>query len=324
MNVLVTGATGFVGGHLVDRLLARGDAVTAIVRSPDRARGLAQRGVRLVAADLSGRAALGDAMGGQDVVYHAAALIGSPHEAEYMAVNRDGTANIAQAVAAVPSPPRVVLVSSIAAGGPSRRGLPKSAAGDDHPVTMYGRSKLAGERALADHVPSWCVIRAPAVYGPGDCDGFLPLFKAVGFGLGPTFGDGSMEVSLIHVDDLADALVVAGTAPALEHDIFYVSDPVITTGADVIRRIAALMHRRVIPLPLPEWLARAALTVTGKWAEVFGRKSILHPDKANEFYQDAWTGDPARFIAATGWKPAWDLDRGLADTLEWYRNARWI
>lgn len=324
MNVLVTGATGFVGGHLVDRLLARGDVVTAIVRSPARASALAQRGVRLVTTDLSNRAALTDAVRGQDVVYHAAALIGAPREAELMAVNRDGTANIARAVAAAPLPPRVVLISSIAAGGPSRRGIPKSAAGDDHPVTMYGRSKLAGEQVLAEHAPSWCIIRAPAVYGPGDRDGFLPLFKAVRFGLAPMFGDGSMEVSLIHVDDLAEAVVVAGTAAALEHDIFYVNDPVVTTGADLIRRIAALMHRRVLPLPLPEWLARATLTLTGKWAEMFDRKSILHPDKANEFYQDAWTGDPARFMAATGWKPAWDLGRGLADTLEWYRNARWV
>ncbi|HEY4101066.1 MAG TPA: NAD(P)-dependent oxidoreductase [Gemmatimonadales bacterium] len=324
MNVLVTGATGFVGGHLVDRLLARGDTVTATVRSPSRASALASRGVRLVATDLSNRAALTDAVRDQEIVYHAAAQLGSSDEAELMRVNRDGTRNIADAAAAARRPPRVVLVSSMAAGGPSTRGTPKRDAGDDHPVTMYGRSKLAGEKALADAAPSWCAVRAPVVYGPRDRDGFLPLFKAVRWGIAPMFGDGSMEVCLIHVGDLADALIDAAGSNAVEHGIFYVNHPEIVTGAELLRRIAALMQRTVMPLPLPEWAARAALTVTGAWADLFHQKSILHPDKVHEFYQEAWTADPAPFIAATAWHPAWDLDRGLADTLASYREARWI
>src|SRR5690349_5472570 len=100
MKALVTGATGFVGGHLIDQLLERGDTVTALVRAPARAASAAARGVRLVAGDLADHDAMREAAAGQDVVYHVAALTGAVDEAEFMAANRDGTANLARATLA--------------------------------------------------------------------------------------------------------------------------------------------------------------------------------------------------------------------------------
>src|SRR5690348_8403225 len=139
MHIFLTGATGFVGGHVVDRLLARGDAVTALVRSPAKAEGLARRGVRLVAGDLHALPALHAGMLGADAVLHVAALTGAVDEAEFLSANRDGTANVLAAAAAAPGAPRLVYVSSMAAGGPARRGVPKRDTSADHPVTMYGR-----------------------------------------------------------------------------------------------------------------------------------------------------------------------------------------
>lgn len=324
MKVLVTGATGFVGGHLVDRLLAQGDTVTALVRSPLRAAALAERGVRLVAGDLSDTGALADAVRDQQVVHHVAAMLGAPTEAALMATNRDGTINLVRACASLAARPRVVLVSSMAAGGPARRGVPRVASDDDTPVTMYGRSKLAAERALAASSLPWCVLRPPVVYGPRDREGFLPLFKAVNFGVAPMFGDGSMEVSLIHVTDLVNAMVLAGTTAGVEGRVFYINHPEIITGVAIVRAVARTLHRSPLSLPIPRWAARVALRVTGTWAAVSGQKSILHPDKLHEFYQAAWTADPSPFIATTGWRPTWDLERGLADTAAWYTQAGWI
>ena len=324
MNVLVTGATGFVGGHLVDRLLERGDTVTALVRSSAGAMPLAERGVRLVVGDLAATKAIAEAVRGQQVVYHVAGLLGAASEADLMAANRDGTRRVAEACAAEEVPPRLVLISSMAAGGPARRGTPKVADGDDHPVTMYGRSKLAGERELAALSVPWTVVRPPVVYGPRDREGLLPLFMAARWGLAPMFGDGSMEISLIHVADLADAIVAAGSAADVVGEVFYVNHPEITTGADLMRGIALQMQRSVLRLPIPKWAARIALTITGTWAEVRHRRTILHPDKVHEFYQAAWTADPSPFMRATGWQPTWNLERGIADTGAWYRAERWI
>ena len=138
------------------------------------------------------------------------------------------------------------------------------------------------------------------------------------------FGDGSMDVSLIHVSDLADALVLAGTIADIDHRVFYVNHPGIVTGADIVRTIARVMKRSPLPIPIPRWAAAVTLGLTGMWADVFRQKSILHPDKLHEFYQEAWTGDASPFIATTGWQPKLDLEHGISDTAAWYQKAGWI
>lgn len=324
MKALVTGATGFVGGHLVDRLLERGDSVTALVRSPARAADAAARGVRLVRGDLGDLAALGDAVAGQDVVYHAAALTGAVDEAEFMAANRDGTAHLARAVVAAGCTARFVLVSSMAAGGPARRGVPKTADDPSHPVTMYGRSKLASEQALQREPLRWTILRPPTIYGPRDRDNLLTVFKAARLGFAPVFGTGAMELSIVHVADLVDAIVRAGTADGLEGKLFYVNHPEVITSAALVRTIGREMGRDVRLLPIPEWLARAVLHGTGAWAAALHRKTILRADKANEFYQEAWTGHATPFIEATGWVPQWSLESGIRNTAAWYREQGWL
>ena len=324
MKALVTGATGFVGGHLMDRLLERGDDVTALVRSPTRAADAANRGARLIRGDLSDLAALSEAVAGQDVIYHVAALTGAVDEAEFMMANRDGTANLARAVVEAGGTGRFVLVSSMAAGGPARYGTPKRAENASLPVTMYGRSKLASEQVLQSGQLPWTILRPPTVYGPRDRDNLLTLFKAVRLGIAPVFGDGSMELSVIHVADLVDAIVRAGTTEGLDRQLFYVNHPEIITSAALVKAIGKEMGRDPLLLPIPEWLARTALHATGAWAAALRRKTILRADKANEFYQDAWTGDAAPFIEATGWAPQWGLESGIRNTANWYREHDWL
>jgi nucleoside-diphosphate-sugar epimerase len=324
MRVFLTGATGFVGGHVVDRLLARGDSVTALVRSPARAAGLAARGVRLVEGDLHDLPALHAGVAGADVVLHLAALTGAVNEAEFLTANRDGTANVLTAASTSPLHPRLVYVSSMAAGGPARRGVPKRDDSDDHPVTMYGRSKLAGELMLRGSPHPCVILRPPTVYGPRDRDNLLAVFKVARTGFAPVFGDGTMELSAIHVADLAEACLAAATAPAVVGGTYYVNHPEVTTSGELVRQIGRTLGRRVRLIGIPEWLARGILALTGGAAALFQWKTILRADKANEFYQEAWTGDPAPFAAATGWQATLDLQRGLAETCAFYRKAGWL
>ncbi len=318
---MVTGATGFVGGHLVDQLRARGDEVVALVRSPAKAGRLAEQGVTLVRGDLHDHAAMRAAVDGADVIYHVAALTGAVDEAEFLAANRDGTAHLLAAARAAGHGPRFVLVSSMAAGGPARRDMPRIADGDDQPVTMYGRSKLASERVLRGEPLPWTILRPPSVYGPRDRDNFLTVFRAARLGVAPVFGDGSMQLSLIHVEDLAAAIIAAGTRDGVVGRTYYVNHPEVVTSAEMVRAIGRTVGRDVRLLPLPEWAARTALTATGAWAALWRQRTILRADKANEFFQEAWTGDPSPFIAATGWTPRFDLASGLPQTAAWYRDA---
>jgi dihydroflavonol-4-reductase len=318
---MVTGATGFVGGHLVDQLRAHGDGVVALVRSPAKAGRLAELGVTLVRGDLHDHAAMRTAVEGVDVIYHVAALTGAVDEAEFLAANRDGTARLLAAARAAGHAPRFVLVSSMAAGGPARRDAPRVADGDDQPVTMYGRSKLASERVLRGEPLPWTILRPPSVYGPRDRDNFLTVFRAARIGMAPVFGDGAMQLSLIHVEDLASAIIAAGTSDGVIGHTYYVNHPEVVTSAEMVRAIGRTVGRDVRLLPLPEWVARTALTATGAWAAFWRQRTILRADKANEFFQEAWTGDPSAFIAATGWAPQYDLARGLPQTAAWYRDT---
>ena len=323
MNALVTGGTGFVGRHLVEHLRSAGDDVTALVRSPTRAEPLAAIGARLERGDLNDHAALTRAVAGQDVVYHVAGAVAAPSEAAYLAGNRDGTANLVRA-ATDAGTRRFIFVSSLAAAGPSQPGVPHRGEVEPHPVTAYGRSKLAGEAVVRASTLAWTILRPPAVYGPRDRDNFLTVFKGLRLGIAPVFGDGSTELSAVYAPDLAEALRAAGVTEATVGRTYYPNHPEVVTSAELVRIIAGAAGRSVRIIGLPEPLARGILTVTGGVARLLGRTTILNPDKANEFYQAAWTGDPAGLRQDTGWQARHDTAAGFAATFRWYRDAGWL
>jgi nucleoside-diphosphate-sugar epimerase len=322
MKALVTGATGFVGSHLAEVLRAGGHEVTALARSAARAHALGRLGVTVVEGDLHDAPALRRAAEGQDVVFHVAGVVAAANEAGFLRANRDGTANV-MAAAEQSGRPRFVLVSSMAAAGPAAPGHPLDGSEQPRPVTAYGRSKLAAERVVTAGSLPWTIVRPPTVYGPRDRE-VLKVFRLARTGIAPVFGDGGQELSAVHGADLAGALVAAAAAPATVGRIYYACHPEVFTSGGFVRAIAASMGRRVRVIRLPGGLARALLGVTELGARITGQATILTRDKANEFFQPAWTGDPAALARDAGWHAAYDLARGLADTYRWYRSAGWL
>lgn len=325
MRALVTGGTGFLGGHLIDKLLQYGDTITALVRSLDRAAPLRERGVKLIQGDLHSHEALLAAAAEQDVIYHAAALTGAVNEAEFMRANRDGTGNLVAAAERSGTNPRLVLISSMAAGGPARRGVAKSDDSADAPVTMYGRSKAASERLVRDSRLPWTILRPPTIYGPRDRDNLLVIFRAARHGWVPVFGNGSMELSVVEVGDLAEAIVLSGKTDSVLGRTWYVNHPEVLTTARLAQEVGRALGRdRINLLHLPRWATAPILTATGIMAELFRYKTILRADKVHEFYQEAWTGNVDPFMTATGWVPQYDFSSGAVATATWYRQEGWL
>jgi nucleoside-diphosphate-sugar epimerase len=322
MKALVTGATGFVGSHLAEALRRRGDEVTVLARSPRKAEALEPLGVRTVAGDLGDAAALARAAEGQDEIYHVAGVVAARSEADFLAANRDGTANVVAAAQSA-GRPRLVLVSSMAAAGPSARDRPLKGGEPPAPVTAYGRSKLAAEQVVRGSALAWTILRPPTVYGPRDRE-VLKVFRLVRLGLAPVFGDGTQQLSAVHAGDLAEALIAAARASGTVGQVYYACHPEVVTSAELVRRIGEAMGRRPAVVPVPAAVGRMLLRVTEAAAGMARRPTILTADKANEFFQPAWTGDPAPLTRDSGWTAAHDLRSGLADTYRWYRSAGWL
>ena len=320
MRALVTGATGFVGSHLVDALQRRGATVTALARSAEKAASLTSQGIRVVAGHLHDETALLQAARDQDVVYHVAGVVAARNEAEFLRANRDGTKHVVAAAESAGTR-NFVLVSSLAAGGPSPRGLALDGSEPPRPVTSYGKSKLASEEVVRSSRLQWSIVRPPMVYGPRDRE-VLKVFRLVRYGIAPLFGDGTQELSAIHAADLANALVLASEAPTGK--TYVACHPEIFTSEEFARVIGRTMQRSVRTLKVPPMLGRALLSVTEATARLTGQTTILTADKANEFFQAAWTGDPTPLISDTGWQPGYDLQAGMADTYHWYRKAGWL
>jgi 2-alkyl-3-oxoalkanoate reductase len=322
MKVLVTGATGFVGSHLVEALRRRGDDVTILARSAQKATALAPLGVEVMLGDLNDRPALERAVQGRDVVYHVAGVVAARSEADFMATNRDGTRHLTDAARGAGGP-RLVLVSSMAAAGPTIKGRPLRGDEAPRPVTAYGRSKLAAEQAVTASGLDWTIVRPPVVYGPRDQE-VLKVFRLARLGIAPVLGDGSQELSAVYGPDLAEALIAAGTCATAVGRTYYACHPEVFTGAQMARAVGRAMGRSPAVIRVPATVGRGVLTLTGAAARVAGRTTILTADKANEFFQPAWTGDPSRLTQDTGWRAAHDLAQGLEATCRWYRAAGWL
>lgn len=322
MRALVTGATGFVGSHLAEALSRRGDEITVLARSAGKAAALESLGVRVASGDLHDREALQRAVEEQDVVYHVAGVVAARSEADFMAANRDGTRNLV-AAAERAGISRFVLVSSMAAAGPSGRGRMLTGDEPPRPVTAYGRSKLGAEEAVIGTRLQWSILRPPMVYGPRDRE-VLKLFRLARLGVGPVMGDGTQELTAVHAADLAEALVAAGTSVAAIGRTYYPCHPEVFTGVEMVRAVGRVMGKSPAVVRVPAAIGRGVLLVTGAAARLAGRTTILTADKANEFFQPAWTGDPAPLTRDTGWRATRDLKTGLEETYQWYRTAGWL
>lgn len=323
MLALVTGGQGFIGSHLCARLLQAGHQVRVLARPGSDLGNLAGLEVSVVRGDLTRDEGLAAAVEGADQVFHLAGALKAFSPEELLVVNRDGTRRLTEACRRhAPDLRRFVLVSSLAAAGPSPDGAPLEERAEPRPLTWYGQSKLAAEReVLASGLPA-VILRPPVVFGPRDRD-VLSYFKIAQRGWLPLPGRAERRYSLIYAPDLAEGILVAGLAEVPAQAVFN-----LTSGAvswlELGQRILTALDRPGRVLRLPEAAIRLAGHGADWLARLRGKPEIFSSQKVIEMLADGWVASPDKAARLLGWTAPTPLDQALAATVRWYRTHGWL
>jgi len=327
MKVLLTGATGFVGSHILDRLCARGVATVLLVRESSNKRFIQSHlnQIELRFGSIADVESLGRALEGVTHVIHCAGLTRAFRNAEFYEANYIGARNVVEAVnRRAGQIQRLMHISSLAAIGPVPPG--QRAREDDapHPVSHYGKSKLSGENEVRQNCKAeFVVVRPPAVYGPRD-DGFIQMFRAVKAHVRPVFLGGIKEMSLVFAPDLAEAVVTCLLHPATGGKTYFVAGSEIISPQDFAKEIASQMGVWTIPVPLPTPLLWPICAVQEAFSHLTGRATILNRQKYAELRARAWVCDAARAREEIGVVCPTPIKEGIGQTISWYRENGWL
>jgi dihydroflavonol-4-reductase len=325
VNVLVTGATGFTGGHLAQYLSARGDTVRALVRPRSRAKfeasALPAHGVSAVEGDLTDAAAMARAADGVEVVYHIAATYreaGQPDSA-YRAINVDGTRHVLEAAHAGGAR-RVVHCST----GGVHGHIANPPANEDAPFNpgdVYQETKLEAEtmaRAFGDRTGFDVVVARPiGIYGPGDTR-FLRMFRGLARGNFPMIGSGKPFYHLTYIDDLVEGFRLCGSVPGAKGRTYILAGPRYTTLEQLVQLVARELNVTPPRLHWPVWpfwtaglLCEMVCVPLGIEPPIFRRRV--------DFYTKSRAFDTTRARTELGFMPGVGLEDGIKRTADWYR-----
>lgn len=312
-TVAVTGATGFLGRHVVAALAARGWRLRLLVRQAPLDAGWREAEPEIVLGSLSDRSALARLVDGADAVLHLAGLIKAPGEAEFMRVNREGSAALAEIVAAQAPSAHFVQVSSLAARSPE--------------LSAYAASKRAGEDVVRERlgVGRLSVIRPPAIYGPGDRE-TLSFFKLGGGAFIPLPQRPAARFALIHAEDAAAALVARLEAgPSGRVEALSDNRPAGYAWREILEAAAASVGNDDPRfLPVPAWALKGVGAALGAAARIGLSSSIVNAGKIRELLHEDWAVRDAERLHLPAQGARYDLVAGFMHAASWYRGAGWL
>jgi len=327
MKVLLTGANGFVGSHILDGLVAAGHSPRLLLRKTARTDFIKDHlsGTDVWHGSLTDPDSMQHAIRGADCVIHCAGKTKAVRAAEYDAVNLEGTRNVVRAVNAEKRAVKhLIHISSLAANHPAGAGAPALETDTPRPVSEYGRSKLRAEEWVRDSCEApFTILRPAAVYGPRDAD-FLPVFKAVRRHLMPLIGGGRMSLSLVYVEDVAAAALRCLGNPLAYGKTYHVASPWPCVTRDFLGEVAVVMNVRTIPIYIPFALLYPVALGRELLARVTGKPNILSRQKLKEMKAPGWVCSTDLIRRELQFTAGVSLREGIARTITWYEQNGWL
>ena len=337
-NVFVTGATGFIGSHLVTTFLDRGCQVKCLVREHSHTEQLQRDGVELIRGSIEMPETYAAAITNSDLVIHSAGLIRGAAKTKLDQINGAACGQLADVCRALQNPPRLVYISSLSAAGPPPPGKKTRDEQDvPRPVSHYGQSKRWGEIQLqqrADAVPI-TVVRPGIVFGPRD-PAMAMMFRSIyRYRLHFVVGRTTPPLSLVYVDDLTTLVTRAAQRgdvlefhPQGEYSpggyYFAVDDSCYPNYGELGKLIAKSLNRNVVVWPLWRWVGKTIGFVANTASSWQGRPSVLNVDKVREATATSWACTSSRARSELQFSPRQAIQGRLKETADWYLSHGWL
>jgi UDP-glucose 4-epimerase len=329
-NILITGASGFIGSYLVESALKRNYQTIAAIRPTSNIQWLTDPLIHFLELDFKNDQTLDHAIrefverfGRIDYVIHNAGVTRANKNEEYDQVNCDNTIRLVHALQRNNQvPDKFVLISSLAAYGPAKNETPVKASDIKTPLTAYGRSKRKAEEFLytLSNFP-FVIINPTAVYGPKDKDVFF-LINSIHKGFEVYIGNAGQLLSFVHASDLAEAIFIAMESDAVGKN-FLISDQQVYTSKAFNQEIKKILQKKTLALVLPVAVVRTVAVIAEMVGAVTGKVPILNRERLKEFEAPNWAVDSTD-INQLGYKPQFDLQLGLTDAIKWYKEQGWL
>ena len=319
----MTGATGFIGSHLVEALLQKGVQVRCLLRKAGDLKWLKDLPIEITLGDCSDKTSLREAVKGVDQVFHLAGITKAVKEKTFFETNAFGTENLILACCQHnPHIQKFLYLSSQAAAGPCRNGNKKRESDPCKPVSPYGQSKRLGEELTLAHSQELplVILRPPGVYGPRDKD-FYALFKWVSRRINPCF---SGQISLCYVQDVVQAILLAAESRTISGEIFFVSDGTDYHMEEIGDALAQTMGVTPLSIPIPKWFIFGVASFSEYLSLISRRPPLISRGMAEQIIQEDWTCDITKAKTLLGFQPQFQLLQGARLTFHWYKKQKWL
>jgi len=320
--VLVTGANGFIGSHLVEEVLAKNFLVRGLVRKTSNLEWLKNLPVELHYGEVTDKQSLYPAVKDVDYIFHTAGVTKARNKQEHENIHYQGTKNLLEVCSATnPGLKRLIFFSSLAAAGPSDDSHPKNEVDECLPVSLYGEAKLKAEKLVVDfsnQLPT-VILRLPWVYGPRDREG-LVYFKFLKKGFRPVFSDKYL-LSTVFIKDIMNASILCLEKNVKTGEIYFVADGNCYSLDEFAETAEKIMGIRTFRFRVPKLILSFYAFLLAKFSR---NQSIVNPDKIKELTQSCWTCNINKIRTELGFIPKFNLVEGLKLTIGWYKERRWL
>jgi nucleoside-diphosphate-sugar epimerase len=326
LKAFITGATGFVGSHLADALLAKGYEVYCLKRKTSSTKWLDGKNIKYVDGDLFSNEALENTIKDMDYVYHVAGVVKSKDKAGFIKGNQLATKNLIEITYKVnPKIKKFVHVSSLAAVGPAIGCDVVTEESPYNPITTYGITKRDAELEVMKYKDKMnvTIVRPPAVFGPRDTEVFI-YFQTFAKGLNSVIGLKEKFLTLVYVEDLVDGIVLAGEKEEANGQKYFVGFDEPYNWKQIGEITGKLLGKRALKIALPHFFVFTVGAIAQFFAGFSDKPATLNLEKCRDITQVRWVCSNEKIKNELGFKPKYTLEEAFKKTIDWYKEQGWI